>query len=353
VINKATLTVTAENKGHQYSDPNPALTHVITGFVNGEVEGEGVLTGEPDCTTTATQFSSAAIYPITCTIGSLEANNYGFSFVAGTMTVTRENVAIAYTGYNFVFTAGPTISTAPISLSAKLTQEADGYLGDLGKAKVTFELTPAGGGSTITVPNIPVSATGDALTTKQVPVGDYSVKVTISSGNLYWTQNPYGEGILDVVLGSTDQRVTGGGWIADAASFNGKDNFGFTVNYMKTGAPKGNLLYMFRGTDGYNYQLKSNSWAKGGLSFSQDGKTAYFTAKATLSKIDRATGQVVSSDGSYTFVVNIKDGDLTNPKTADTFAITIFDSSNNVWKQLGTASSQITIGGGNIVVHSK
>jgi hypothetical protein len=268
------------------------------------------------------------------------------------MTVSKENVGIEYTGDSFVFTAGPAITSAPIRLSAKLTEEADGYPGDLTKAKVTFELTPAGGGSTITVANIPVSATGDALTTKTVPVGDYSVKVTISSGNLYWTQNPYGEGLLDVVLGSLDQRVTGGGWIPDAKSANGKDNFGFTVNYNKNGAPKGNFLYMFRGTDGYNYQLKSNSWAKGGLSFTSDN-TAYFTAKATLTKIDRATGAVVSSEGSYSFAVSIKDGDLMKPTTKDTFAITIFDSSNNVWKQVGTAASPITLGGGNVVVHSK
>jgi hypothetical protein len=109
---------------------------------------------------------------------------------------------------------------------------------------------------------------------------------------------------------------------------------------------------MYRGTDGYNYKLKSNSWAKGGLSFNGING-AYFTAKATLEKIDRTTGIVVSSDGSYTFGVNIKDGDLTAPKTTDTFAITIFDSAGNVWKQLGTAATQVTLGGGNVFVKSK
>jgi hypothetical protein len=276
---------------------------------------------------------------------SFQGSSDGKSF-----TINKETVAITYTGDTFVFTAGPTITTAPIRLSAHLDQ-LDSALGDLTKAKVTFEVIPAGG-STIVVANIPVSAAGDALTTASVPVGDYSVKVTISVGNTYWTQDPYGDGILDVVLGSNEQRVTGGGWIPDSRSANGKDNFGFTVNYNKNGAPKGNFLFMFRGTDGYNYQVKSNSWAKGGLSFTSTN-TAYFTAKATLSKIDRATGQVISSDGSYTFAVNIKDGDLMNPRTADTFAVTIFDSNGNIWIQLGTAPSPITLGGGNIVVHAK
>jgi hypothetical protein len=256
---------------------------------------------------------------------SFQGSSDGKSF-----TINKETVAITYTGDTFVFTAGPTITTAPIRLSAHLDQ-LDSALGDLTKAKVTFEVIPAGG-STIVVANIPVSAAGDALTTASVPVGDYSVKVTISVGNTYWTQDPYGDGILDVVLGSNEQRVTGGGWIPDSRSANGKDNFGFTVNY--------------------NNQVKSNSWAKGGLSFTSTN-TAYFTAKATLSKIDRATGQVISSDGSYTFAVNIKDGDLMNPRTADTFAVTIFDSNGNIWIQLGTAPSPITLGGGNIVVHAK
>ena len=281
-----------------------------------------------------------------------ENSNFAGSEGTGTLSVTKESTGIEYTGDTAVFTAGPTINNAPIRLSAKLTQEADYYPGDLTLAKVTFELTPAGGGSTITVANIPVSAAGDALTTASVPVGDYSVKVTISVGNMYWTQDPYGDGILDVVLGSNEQRVTGGGWIPDSKSANGKDNFGFTVNYNKNGAPKGNFLFMFRGTDGYNYQVKSKSWAKGGLSFTSTN-TAYFTAKATLSKIDRATGQVISSDGSYTFAVNILDGDLMNPRTTDTFAVTIFDSTGNIWMQLGTGPGQITLGGGNIVVHSK
>jgi hypothetical protein len=346
-VTPASLLIKADNKSKQYSDPLPDLTVSYIGLVNGDLAPATL----PTISTTGLVLSPIGTYLITAT-GAVDPN-YIISYTDGTLTVTLENVAIEYTGDTFVFTtAGPTITNAPIRLSAKLTQEADGNLGDLSLAKVTFELTPTGGGSTITVPNIPVSAAGDTLTTKTVPVGDYTVKVTISSGNVYWTQNPYDEGILDVVLGSLDQRVTGGGWIPDALSKNGKDNFGFTVNYKKNGAPKGNFLFMFRETDGYNYQLKSNSWATGGLSFTGTNG-AYFTAKATLSKIDRTTGQVVSSDGNYTFAVNITDGKLIGLKRSDTFAITIFYGSGLIWKQVGTALSPINLGGGSIVVHSK
>jgi len=365
-ISPAVTTISINAPSVQYSDPitlSATVSPVTIGdqtvsgsvefFISGLSVGSSTIDGTGVATVSGISNPRAANdYGVKAVFTSTNSN-FASNEGTGTLSVTKEDAAITYNGDTSVFSAGPTITSAPIRLSAHLDQ-LDTNLGDLTLAKVTFVLTPAGGGSPITVDNIPVSAVGDVITTKQVPVGVYSVNVTISSGNLYWTQNPYGEGILDVVLGSNEQRVTGGGWISDAKSANGKDNFGFTVNYNKNGAPKGNFLFMFRGTDGYNYQLKSNSWAKGGLSFTSDN-TAFFTAKATLSKIDRATGQVISSDGNYTFVVNIQDLDynVKPVKTPDTFAITIFDSSNNIWKQVGTAGSPITLGGGNVVVHSK
>jgi hypothetical protein len=268
-------------------------------------------------------------------------------------TIYKENVAITYTGDTWVSTAGPTITTAQVRLSGTLVQEADGYLGNLTLARVTFVLSPTSG-SDITISNVPVSALGEALTTLNVPIGDYYVEVTISSGNLYWTQKPYGDGVLHVEAGTNEKRVTGGGWIPDIQSVNGKGNFGFTVNYNKNGAPKGNFVYVFRGTDGYNYVVKSNSWQDGGLSFSGTNK-AYFSGKCNVQKIDRATGQVVESWGGYRFAVDITDGDIGSPQNGctDKIAITIFNSRGGIWRQIGTYAAQILLGGGNIVIHSK
>jgi len=344
VIGQKAASVTPNAASKEYSDLDPALTGTLEGFLPAD---------SVTAVYSRTLGETPGTYTISATLSPVGAlGNYAITYNTAIFTINKEKVAIEYTGDSFVTTAGPTITTAPVQLSAKLTQEADGHPGDITLAKVTFVLTPTGGGSDITVPDIPVNSAGDALTTKTVKAGVYSVKVTISSGNQYWIESQFGYGPLTVDLGTNDQRVTGGGWISDSLSANGKDNFGFTVYYNKNGAPKGNFLFMFRGTDGYNYQVKSNSWAKGGLSFTSTN-TAYFTAKCTIQRIDRITGIAESLGGDYTLVVNIKDGDLMNPKTLDTFAVTIFDSSNNIWKQVGTASSQITLGGGNIVVHSK
>jgi hypothetical protein len=68
------------------------LTYTYSGFVNGDKAT--VLSGAPVCTTTATQTSRAATYPITCSKGTLAANNYSFTFVPGTLTIERQNLIL-------------------------------------------------------------------------------------------------------------------------------------------------------------------------------------------------------------------------------------------------------------------
>jgi MBG domain (YGX type) len=88
-INKAPLTVTANNASRAEGIANPVLTATTTGFVLGQSLATSGVTGSSSCTTSATQGSMPGTYPITCTVGSLKASNYSFSrFVAGTLTVT-------------------------------------------------------------------------------------------------------------------------------------------------------------------------------------------------------------------------------------------------------------------------
>src|SRR5439155_160949 len=89
-ITKATLTVTADNKTRQYSDPNPTFTASYSGFKNGETLATSGVTGSPSLTTTATATSAPGPYTITAALGTLAAANYQFGFVNGTLTVTPE-----------------------------------------------------------------------------------------------------------------------------------------------------------------------------------------------------------------------------------------------------------------------
>jgi hypothetical protein len=84
-VNKAPLTVTANNASRAVGAANPAFTASYSGFVNGETSA--VLGGSPSLTTTATTSSPAGTYPITAVLGTLTAANYTFAFVNGTLSV--------------------------------------------------------------------------------------------------------------------------------------------------------------------------------------------------------------------------------------------------------------------------
>ncbi len=92
-VNKAVLTVTAQNASKIYGDANPAFTYVITGFLNNETVA--VVSGTANCTSSANVGTSAGTAPITCTVGTLLATNYSFTFVPATLTINRAPLVLA------------------------------------------------------------------------------------------------------------------------------------------------------------------------------------------------------------------------------------------------------------------
>ena len=87
-VNKATLTVTADDKLKGFSQVNPELTMTYTGFVNGDDVSD--IDIEPGISTTADETTPAGTVSITLTGGS--DNNYAFSLVNGLMTIVNNSV---------------------------------------------------------------------------------------------------------------------------------------------------------------------------------------------------------------------------------------------------------------------
>lgn len=83
-IDKAILVVTADNKTRIFGIDNPVFTFKYSGFVN--AEGESVIQNPPLASTEAIKSSAAGTYPIVLSGGS--ADNYTFSYVNGTLTIT-------------------------------------------------------------------------------------------------------------------------------------------------------------------------------------------------------------------------------------------------------------------------
>ena len=85
VVAPATLTVTANDASRAYESADPAFTDTITGFVNGQ--SASVVSGSPVLSTTAMLASPPGQYPITVGLGTLNAANYTFTLVNGSLTV--------------------------------------------------------------------------------------------------------------------------------------------------------------------------------------------------------------------------------------------------------------------------
>lgn len=119
-VNKATLTIAADNKNKVYGSANPVLTFSISGFVNGDTQAK--LTTQPIASTTATTSAAIGNYPIT--VGGAAAANYTFTYVPGVLTITSTTPVISYAGPqtytvgNAITALTPSNSGGPIPATA-------------------------------------------------------------------------------------------------------------------------------------------------------------------------------------------------------------------------------------------
>jgi hypothetical protein len=104
IVNRALLTVTADDQTRMYSLTNPLLTASYAGFVDSD--NTNVLQGSPVLGTSAISSSPVGNYPITIGQGTLSADNYSFAFDGGTLTVTSAPAPVILSFYptNQVFT---------------------------------------------------------------------------------------------------------------------------------------------------------------------------------------------------------------------------------------------------------
>ncbi|HYV09562.1 MAG TPA: Ig-like domain-containing protein [Pyrinomonadaceae bacterium] len=364
-----TFTINLLSQTVQYSDPITTVTVSVSDVDDATADLTlTVLSSIPaGLTVTPTGVGSltisgnptvvAGVYPINLKV---EDPHGAVTNATVTITVNKETAETTYTGDMGVVTAGPSITTATVRLAAHLTQDADGAPGDISLAKVRFEIFKSSNMTAVpdfVVGNVPVDANGDAVAFLPGLAADtYVVQVKIEPTNGYWTGDT-GLATLNVAVGTNETQTNGGGWVPDSGSANGRANFGFSVKG-SNGSPKGNSIFIFRGTDGFNYIVKSTSWAGGFLNFSTEPSTSIlnrssFKGKCVVQKIDRTTGAVVASFGNFSFTVDARDGDLLTPRSYDGYAITILDNNGVIWRRVGTNIALLPLGGGNVMVKGK
>jgi hypothetical protein len=176
-ITKVALTVTADTQTRLFGAANPPLTATLSGFVSGESLVNSDVTGAAACTTTATSWSPAGSYQITCTQGTLSSADYSFgSFVPATLAVKFSTSCVSGTPSKLTVSSVQAICVAPGTLIRGGVTVLPGGSLDLEGAKVTGGITATAaaviricgssttGGSTITGNSRLVLIGGDAAT---------------------------------------------------------------------------------------------------------------------------------------------------------------------------------------------
>src|SRR5439155_20202770 len=232
----------------------------------------------------------AGSYPITADFIPAFGSSYLASGGSGTAAVVKEDMAIQYTGQTFVSTTRVGGSTS-VQASALVTESQDGYLGTVPwsslsatpstiiplQVRFTLQNATLGTLQTQTV-NVIQGSGGTGTATYSflnLSANNYVIQVDIV------TNNYYGDDSQSVAMTVTDPGsgfVTGGGWIADTgqsptSTLGARDNFGFTVKFLKNGNIQGNNLFIYRtntdlaalgvtgaptGKRDYNFIIKSN-----------------------------------------------------------------------------------------------
>jgi len=260
-------------------------------------------------------------------------------------TIGHETAVVTYTGATVVPTTASTIT-----LRATLTDEDDAYWGDMSLISVTFFIysVPIDLSKPVAVvgPIVvgPGSLPGVGVAVVAIPLlpeNGYVVLVKLQTEhNPYFETHPSDLVSLTVYV-PTGDFVTGGGWIVDPSG--GKGNFGFNVQYRKSGLPRGQSIYVYRVGE-WEVIVKSNAWT--GMAI--DGNHAFFEGKCVVQRFNSATGELVWAEGNYQFRVDVWDNDESGG--IDVYQIRVLDKNGLTYHEAGV-NPMGYLQGGNIIIH--
>lgn len=107
-ITPAPLVVTASSHSVTYGDPQPSLTPLYEGFVNGDDERD---LSQPTCSTSYTSGTPVASSPVLTSCSGGISDNYSFTYVAGSISISLAEITV--TAPSFVREFGHALGTIP------------------------------------------------------------------------------------------------------------------------------------------------------------------------------------------------------------------------------------------------
>lgn len=305
-------------------------------------------------------------------------------FAAGTVTddfrIGVERACANYTGVLMASTGSVNSSVANVLLAFTITQESDGFPGDIRNAYVMFYQSSSTSIEPIS-PLIPVGLVdpndksfGTAVFEWKYNLGTLqsntvSVFAVVTGG--YFRNNPACFGLTPITIYKPGTEfIAGGGYLmlekpsgtiqADVPS---KNNFGFNVKYNKKGTNlQGNINTIVRKTilntatgeyELHDYQVKGNVLSSLTVGTTIAGVTpAVFTGKANLQDVTDPLNPV-SIDGN--FVLKVTMTDKGEPGSSDMISITVFDKTGGIWftsRWENKKTVEQLLAGGNLVIQT-
>jgi hypothetical protein len=214
-------------------------------------------------------------------------------------------------------------AVGPVTLTAQVTQEADGALGDLALARIEYTLRPDVGAPIVLL--APVTSTGTSSFTTTLASGLYSIDARLVG---HYTSATVTQ-VMPVYDPST--FATGGGWVLTTAGSSlvpagKKANFGFNVKYKENGIdPTGSLNVTLKEA-GLDLKAVTFDW----LIIS--GGRAEFEGAATSGTLTGLRFRVIAFD-----------------RSPDSFEIRVWDASGSF--DAPTYRIANNLGGGSVQIH--
>ncbi|MGC4101942.1 beta strand repeat-containing protein [Ferruginibacter sp.] len=268
-VNKAALTIKANDLVKFEGQVNPTLTVTYTGFVLSETNA--VLLTQPTVTTTATTASVPGTYPITVT--GATAANYTITQTNGVLTVqAKQNQTITfaapatktYGNADFAHNASSTNSTIPVTLVSSNTAVAT-IVGNnihiVGAGTSTITASQAG--------NVGYFPAADVVRTLTVNKAALAIKVRDTTRN-FGTANPaFTITYTGFVLGETAANLTTPATVSTIATISSAPGY---YNLSLQGATSSN--YAITNTDGKLTVLPASGTATPYINLYMSNKTA-------------------------------------------------------------------------------
>ena len=308
----------------QYSDPAVLKATLTSG--GAPLTGAPVtitLAGTAHAATTGADGSASVALPqvllapgsYSYTVGFAGSATHAASSATGTLTVTKEDCTLAYTGDTQVAAGQATTLRAQFG-------ELDATKGDWSGKPTAFSLTGAAG-QPVTGTSATTGADGSAQGSLVLAPDVYAVTAAFAGDSHYTACSSQGADLL--VVADAAAKVTGGGFLTSG----GRVSFGFNASSTPAG-PAGQLQLRAGGRDRFHGDAVT--------SLAVNGSTATWTGSGRWNGVAGASFTVTLQDG--------RSGGARRGSAADTLSVQVRNAAGAV--VLG-ASGELK--GGNLTVH--